>query len=139
MVARVTRSMYKLRDPADQLEHDVHIDELYRYNMGLTMTLCANVLSIRTTEMEPSSASQSQSTGCDLVSDCQQTSGGKKMAMTNDQKRMIRRHQVANGERSWIRNPSGFSGRNQQNRKCRYLRGRRGVKKAECSAYSICH
>ncbi len=29
--------MYKLRrDPADQLEHDVHIDELYRYNMGLT-------------------------------------------------------------------------------------------------------
>ena len=36
VVARVTRSMYKLRDPADQLEHDVHIDELYRYNMGLT-------------------------------------------------------------------------------------------------------
>jgi hypothetical protein len=28
--------MYKLRDPADQLEHDVHIDELYRYHMGLT-------------------------------------------------------------------------------------------------------
>ncbi len=36
VVARVTRSMYKLWDPADQLEHDVHIDELYRYNMGLT-------------------------------------------------------------------------------------------------------
>jgi hypothetical protein len=28
--------MYKLRDAADELEHDVHIDELYRYNMGLT-------------------------------------------------------------------------------------------------------
>jgi hypothetical protein len=28
--------MYKLRDPADQLEHDVHIDELCRYNIGLT-------------------------------------------------------------------------------------------------------
>ena len=81
--------------------------------------------------MAPSSASQSQSTGCGLVSDCQQTSGGKKMATTNDQKRMIRRHQVANGERSWIRNPSGFSGRSQQNRKCRYLRGRppKAVKK----------
>ncbi len=36
VVARRTRSMYKLRDAADKLEHDVHIDELYRYNMGLT-------------------------------------------------------------------------------------------------------
>jgi hypothetical protein len=36
IVARLTRSMYRLRDPADQLEHDVHIAELYRYQMGLT-------------------------------------------------------------------------------------------------------
>jgi hypothetical protein len=34
IVARLTRSMYRLREPADQLEHDVHIAELYR--MGLT-------------------------------------------------------------------------------------------------------
>ncbi len=36
MAAGVTRSTYKLRDPADQLEHDAHIDELYRNNTGLT-------------------------------------------------------------------------------------------------------